>query len=191
MDQTTGAISRRGLLVGTAWATPAVIIATGIPARAASGGTDAASLYFVAVTGGSGSNPVVTFDGASTTQVRTMLTWSAGANPDPGPVHNIVVKVRVRNDTSLYPNEAPTNVSTGWVASPPTDLQVDGVWHRQFKFTYGGAPLNKVGDSTTVLEATLSRYAGDSVSSIVVTEFSSPDATSSVHTGPTAHGDKA
>lgn len=134
-----GAISRRRVVQGALWAAPVVLVATALPAAAASGvGT---------LVAGSGTQARGGSNNARHLRTGCIVTYSALATNYP--VTGLTLTISVPNAHTRGTNTAATiapGTSTGWSVGTRTN----GTPNDLFTFTYGGLAIGGV---TTALVA--------------------------------------
>ena len=141
-------LSRRRVLIGAAWATPVVLVATAIPAAAASTTRGAVALtsLFSTMT-------------SANLYVRGQVAYAGAGGPSPdAPVTNVQLQV-----TMLYSRitvgTAPVVSGTGWAFAGPYTTTGSGSSRTiTYKFTWTGAqPLSAANPITPQLAVTFAK----------------------------------
>ena len=144
-----GAVSRRRVLQGAAWATPAVLIASAIPAAAASGAIGKIALYQTSATAT-----------ATTLYARVSNTYAGDGAPSPDlAVTNVRTEISVPTSrvvlNPLAPANAPTFTGAGWAYTSAANVGANTV----YTFTWQGTDLSSTFTSTTQLVAAIPKRA--------------------------------
>ena len=133
-------VSRRRVLVGTAWATPAVLVGLAAPPAAASVPADPGAL---AVFGQSASRQILWLSGQINYTVRAAVTHAGG--PETAPVSGIGLRVSMSSQRAgaTPPAIAAASSANGWAYSATGTANGRRYWD----CTYSGT-LDASGDST-------------------------------------------
>ena len=161
MDEQTGGMSRRRALAGAVWTAPAILIATAVPARAASGDnpTPANVMVIYNFTVSDGSN------GTVETNTNFGTNWSSGFPATLGPI-TMFYQVTVTGPTTITTSvqskviPAANPASTGTIEYfiedvPPGDYSAEiTVWAEAYDpvgdVTYQGTPISQASQPPTI-----------------------------------------
>lgn len=145
-------LTRRRVLIGAAWATPALLIATAVPAAAASGATAAVALASLQAV----MQP-------SILTVRGVVAFAGAVSPTPdAPVSNVRMEISI--PTSRAAAGAATFTGTGWSYTGRSTSGSNTI----FTFTWLGANLSHTNTTTTQLVASIPKAS--SVNNLNVTK---------------------
>jgi len=150
MSEGYGDVSRRRILQGAAWATPAIVLATSVPARAASGDPGALALTDV------GANLTTGFLTATGTVLYAGSTGSAPVDP---------VMVSIVVPASVVANDVPV-VGTGFWEYLTTSVEGS---NKVFTFRYRMGAISESLPFTHQLQATIARNNGTDFTPVTVT----------------------
>jgi hypothetical protein len=145
---TAPAISRRRVLQGVAWATPAVVVATAVPSAAAS-----VELGAIAFSGTSAYMNSTTL----TVTGRFVFVGSSSALP----VTNVVATIVV--PTARVTTAAPTPTGAGWTYTGRTTSGSNTL----YTFSWASADLTSVNNATTLLSVAIPKTSDVSALTVV------------------------
>jgi len=133
-------LSRRRVLIGAAWATPVVLVATAVAAAAASGLPGTLALY----------QPSTVLS-ATTMYARMSIAFAGDGGPSPDlPVTTVKARISVPTNR-VTANVAPAVTGAGWSYFGRTSASGTTV----FTFNWVGSDLSHVNTSTTELVAAI------------------------------------
>ena len=140
----TGELSRRRVLVGAAWAAPALVVATAVPAAAAS--TPVLGALVLASTNGS--------QEATTLSVSAVVTYLGdGQGPADHPVSAVTATISVPATRAGAGNGSTS--SSGWAFTSRTTSGANVL----FTYSWNGPSLSEANPTTSLLVAVLPRNA--------------------------------